>query len=134
MYRLGKRKCSSDVLCFSIQDQTEGSLGLEDSLLYSSTDLLPPSLTSTKSHLDPTTTPKFSSRGKRKASPPECRKELTPYQAEILNKLDQAQTKYTENEHYLLSLAPTLDRLDPRKQAMVRLRFQQALFDIEFGE
>ena len=57
---------------------------------------------------------------------------MTTYQTQILQWLDQ--TKYTETQHYLLSLAPTFDRLDPHKQALAKLRIQQALYDIEFGE
>ena len=109
-----------------IQDQTEETLDLEGSLMSEVTpDNPPPSPTGTPSpHLEPSPRAMSSGRGKRKASP-----EMTPYQAQILSRLDQAQNKYTENEHHLLSLAPTLDRLDPRKQAMARLRFQQALFE-----
>jgi len=38
------------------------------------------------------------------------------------------------SEHFMISLAPALKRLGPRKQAMVRIKFQQILFDMEFGK
>jgi hypothetical protein len=114
------------VLCwvlfkFLLQDQAEESLDLEDSLmLYEETPEATP-------YRDPSPRTTSIGRGKRKAP-----QDMTAYQAQILQRIDQ--TKYTETQHYLLSLAPAIDRLDPRKQALAKLRIQQALYDIEFGE
>ena len=125
-----------------LQDQAEESLDLEDSLmLYEETpeatpeanpeaevtpDNPPPSPTCAP-YRDPSPRTTSIGRGKRKAP-----QDMTAYQAQILQRIDQ--TKYTETQHYLLSLAPAIDRLDPRKQALAKLRIQQALYDIEFGE
>lgn len=66
------------------------------------------------------------SQGRKKASEP-----LSNYQQSIIHAIS---SETDEHEHFMISLAPALRRLEPRKQAMVRLRFQQILFDMEFGE
>ncbi|XP_076027440.1 uncharacterized protein LOC143016813 [Genypterus blacodes] len=90
-----------------------------------------PSVQSTP-HPMPTPLPVISSisggLGKKREAPASA---LTPYQERVLQAIS---TEQDEHEHFLLSLAPAFRRLEPRKQSLVRLRFQQTLFDVEFGE
>ncbi|CAL8270190.1 unnamed protein product [Arctogadus glacialis] len=39
-----------------------------------------------------------------------------------------------EDEHFMLSLVPSLRRLSNQKRAQARMRMQQVLYDVEFGE
>ncbi|CAL8373960.1 unnamed protein product [Gadus morhua 'NCC'] len=39
-----------------------------------------------------------------------------------------------EDEHFMLSLVPSLRRLSTQKRAQARMRMQQVLYDVEFGE
>ncbi|CAL8394804.1 unnamed protein product [Boreogadus saida] len=39
-----------------------------------------------------------------------------------------------EDEHFMLSLVPSLRRLSNQKKAQARMRMQQVLYDVEFGE
>ena len=56
---------------------------------------------------------------------------VSPYQQRLLETLNKEQD---EHELFLLSFAPALRRLEPRKQAMARVRMQTLFFDIEFGK
>ncbi|KAK0137627.1 hypothetical protein N1851_026158 [Merluccius polli] len=56
---------------------------------------------------------------------------VSPYQQRLLETIDKEQD---EHELFLLSFAPALRRLEPRKQAMVRMRLPTLFFDVEFGE
>ncbi len=75
----------------------------------------------------PNPSPAPASRGKRREVAPG----LTQYQQQVLQSLQQ---DVDEHEHFLLSFAPALRRLEPRKQAMARLRMQTLFFDLEFEE
>ncbi|KAK0147326.1 hypothetical protein N1851_013262 [Merluccius polli] len=56
---------------------------------------------------------------------------VSPYQQRLLETINKEQD---EHELFLLSFAPALRRLEPRKQAMVRMRLPTLFFDVEFGE
>ncbi|KAK0147944.1 hypothetical protein N1851_012404 [Merluccius polli] len=56
---------------------------------------------------------------------------VTPYQQRLLEAINREQDKH---ELFLLSFAPALRMLEPRRQAMARVRMQTLFFDIEFGE
>ena len=56
---------------------------------------------------------------------------ITPYQQQVLSALAKEEN---EHERFLLSFAPTLARLEPRKQALLKCRMQSLFYDIEFGE
>ena len=43
-------------------------------------------------------------------------------------------TEMDADEQFLLSCLPALKRLRPRDNAIARMRIQQVLFDVEFGE
>ncbi|CAL8237742.1 unnamed protein product [Boreogadus saida] len=56
---------------------------------------------------------------------------ITPYQQQVLSAIAKEEN---EHERFLLSFAPTLARLEPRKQALLKCRMQSLFYDIEFGE
>lgn len=64
---------------------------------------------------------------KRKRSKP-MNSEST--EAKILQVLSE---KYDPDEHFLLSLLPSLKRLNPKKNAEARIKLQQTLYEIEFS-
>ncbi|KAJ8353384.1 hypothetical protein SKAU_G00209510 [Synaphobranchus kaupii] len=56
---------------------------------------------------------------------------LTLYQKSVLSVLER---QTDEDEHFMMSLVPSLRRLSNQKKAQVRMRFEQVLYDVEFGE
>ncbi|CAL8378373.1 unnamed protein product [Boreogadus saida] len=56
---------------------------------------------------------------------------ITPYQQQVLSAISKEEN---EHERFLLSFAPTLARLEPRKQALLKCQIQSLFYDIEFGE
>ncbi|KAL2092989.1 hypothetical protein ACEWY4_001240 [Coilia grayii] len=62
---------------------------------------------------------------KRQAAPA-----LSQYQQQVLSAIAKEED---EHERFLLSFAPALRRLEPRKQALLKCRMQALFFDIEFG-
>ncbi|XP_030224465.1 uncharacterized protein LOC115552461 [Gadus morhua] len=56
---------------------------------------------------------------------------ITPYQQQVLSAIAKEEN---EHERFLLSFAPTLARLEPRKQTLLKCRMQSLFFYIEFGE
>jgi len=62
--------------------------------------------------------------------PPAPLPAMTTYQQSIVSALDKVPD---EDEHFLLSLAPSMRRLC-NKKALARMSFQQILLKLEFGE
>ncbi|XP_061086403.1 transcription factor Adf-1-like [Conger conger] len=56
---------------------------------------------------------------------------LTPYQQSVLSVLER---QTDEDEHFMMSLVPSVRRLTNQKKAQVHMRFLQVLYDVQFGE
>ncbi len=56
---------------------------------------------------------------------------LSVFQQEVLGVLNK---DICEEEHFLLSLAPALKRLDNRIKGLARMKSQQVLYDIDFAD
>jgi len=85
-------------------------------------------------HTSPPSPPRTSTRVRETSPAARKRKPtqpLTTYQQSIVSALER---ETDEDEHFLLSLVPSFRRLDIQKKALVRMRFQQVLYNAEFGE
>jgi len=83
-----------------------------------------------------TSPPKTSTRVRETPNRPVARKRKrtqphTLYQKSVLSALER---QTDEDEHFLLSLVPSFRRLNIEKKALVRMRFQELLYDAAFGE
>ncbi|XP_056463070.1 transcription factor Adf-1-like [Gadus chalcogrammus] len=77
----------------------------------------------------------------RPVPPPPRRRQLeqplSVFQQSILSSLEKEKENtpaLDEDEHFMLSLVPSLRRLSNQKKAQARMRMQQVLYDVEFGE
>ena len=77
----------------------------------------------------------------RPVPPPPRRRQLeqplSVFQQSILSSLQKEKENtlaLDEDEHFMLSLVPSLRRLSNQKRAQARMRMQQVLYDVEFGE
>ena len=77
----------------------------------------------------------------RPVPPPPRRRQLeqplSVFQQSILSSIQQEKENtlaVDEDEHFMLSLVPSLRRLSNQKRAQARMRMQQVLYDVEFGE
>ena len=77
----------------------------------------------------------------RPVPPPPRRRQLeqplSVFQQSILSSIQKEKENtlaVDEDEHFMLSLVPSLRRLSNQKRAQARMRMQQVLYDVEFGE
>ena len=77
----------------------------------------------------------------RPVPPPPRRRQLeqplSVFQQSILSSLQKEKENtlaLDEDEHFMLSLVPSLRRLSNQKRAQAHMRMQQVLYDVEFGE
>ncbi|CAL8391565.1 unnamed protein product [Arctogadus glacialis] len=77
----------------------------------------------------------------RPAPPPPRRRQLeqplSAFQKSIMSSIQKEKENalaVDEDEHFMLSLVPSLRRLSHQKKAQARMRMQQVLYDVEFGE
>ncbi|XP_056453208.1 transcription factor Adf-1-like [Gadus chalcogrammus] len=103
------------------------------SLSQSATDTSPPS--------PPTTSTVALVTPLRPVPPPPRRRQLeqplSAFQKSILSSIQKEKENalaVDEDEHFMLSLVPSLRRLSNQKKAQARMRMQQVLYDVEFGE
>ncbi|CAL8369445.1 unnamed protein product [Gadus morhua 'NCC'] len=70
-------------------------------------------------------------------SPQQEEQPLSVFQKSILSSIQKEKENtlaVDEDEHFMLSLVPSLRRLSNQKRAQARMRMQQVLYDVEFGE
>lgn len=100
------------------------------SLSQSATDTSPPS--------PPTTSTVALVTPLRPVPPPPRRRQLeqplSVFQQSILSSIAKEKENVDEDEHFMLSLVPSLRRMSNQKKAQARMRMQQVLYDVEFGE
>ncbi|XP_056451682.1 transcription factor Adf-1-like [Gadus chalcogrammus] len=77
----------------------------------------------------------------RPVPPPPRRRQLeqplSAFQKSILSSIQKEKENtmaVDKDEHFMLSLVPSLRRLSNQKRAQARMRMQQVLYDVEFGE
>ncbi|CAL8258949.1 unnamed protein product [Boreogadus saida] len=59
---------------------------------------------------------------------------LSVFQQSILSSIAKEKENVDEDEHFMLSLVPSLRRMSNQKKAQACMRMQQVLYDVEFGE
>ena len=103
------------------------------SLSESAVDTSPPS--------PPTTSTEALVTLLRPVPPPPRRRQLeqplSAFQKSIMSSIQKEKENtlaVDEDEHFMLSLVPSLRRLSTQKRAQARMRMQQVLYDVEFGE
>ena len=105
-------------------------------------EISPPSPSLSESAVDTSPpSPPTTSTPLRPVPPPPRRRQLkqplSVFQQSILSSLQKEKENtlaLDEDEHFMLSLVPSLRRLSNQKRAQARMRMQQVLYDVEFGE
>ncbi|CAL8380089.1 unnamed protein product [Arctogadus glacialis] len=125
---------SSATSAATVVAQSEEEISLPSpSLSQSAVDTSPPS--------PPTTSTVDLVTPLRPVPPPPRRRQLeqplSVFQQSILTSIQNEKENtlaVDEDEHFMLSLVPSLRRLSNQKRAQARMRMQQVLYDVEFGE
>ena len=107
-------------------------------------EISPPSPSLSESAVDtsPPSPPTTSTVTRLRPVPPPPRRRqleqpLSVFQQSILSSIQKEKENtlaVDEDEHFMLSLVPSLRRLSNQKRAQARMRMQQVLYDVEFGE